>query len=160
MRVLTILQRYPQLSETYVSNELNALWPNFEVSILSLGTGNVLQQKHFPYQLVDSVDDKHVIQLARSFRPQVIHTHYLHLAPRVHRVADSLKVPYTIRTHSYDILGVSADRLRSWAEYVNLDRCIGILAFPFLRSTLTEVGISPAKIHDCYPVVDFDRGAR
>ena len=157
MRVLMILQRYPQLSETYVSNELRVLWPNYEISVLSLGVGNVPQQRHFPYELAGSTDDAYLTQFGRTVRPQMIHAHYLHLVPLVHRVAESLKTPYTIRTHSYDILGVSADRLRCWSEYVNHDRCIGILAFPFLRQTLTDAGMSSAKIHDCYPVVDYDR---
>lgn len=28
MRVLAILERYPQLSETYISTDLRTLWPN------------------------------------------------------------------------------------------------------------------------------------
>lgn len=29
-----------------------------------------------------------------------------------------------------------------------------MLAFPFLRKRLEEIGVRPEKIHDCYPVVN------
>jgi hypothetical protein len=157
VRMLMVLQRYPQLSETYVANELRELWPNHEVSILSLGIGIVPQRDHFPYELAKSTDEARVIELAQAARPQIIHTHYLHMAPLVQRIADSLMVPYTIRTHSYDILGVPAERLRRFGEHVNDERCLGILAFPFLRKVLEDAGIIADKIHDCHPVVDYSR---
>ena len=103
MRVLTILQRYSQLSEAYISNELRVLWPNYEMSILALGVGNVPQRRHFPYQLAGSTNSARLIDLAQAAHSLMIHAHYLHLAPLVHRVAESLKVPYTIRTQPRQI---------------------------------------------------------
>ena len=156
MRVLTILERYPQLSETYISTELRTLWARHDVSIIALQPPDLAQQEHLPYQLIRR-DHARLLEAARSLRPQVLHSHYLVQAPRMHRVAEALRVPYTIRTHSYDILRASPDELRAWAGYVNDERCLGILAFPFLKPRLVEAGMTPSKVHDCLPVVDFDR---
>ena len=157
MRVLAILSRYPQLSETYISTELRTLWPKHDVSIIGLGSPDLPQANHFPYQTIGRHDAARLIEAARGVAPQVLHTHYLFQAPRMHRVAEALGVPYTIRTHSYDILRASPSSLRTWSDLVNDERCLGILVFPFLKARLVEAGMAPSKVHECFPVVDFDR---
>lgn len=156
MRVLVVLERYPQLSETYISTELRALWPKHELSIIAQRPADLPQTTYLPYELVGN-DVAKLLNSARSFRPDVIHGHYLHQSALLNRLAANLGTPYTIRTHSYDVLGPSVEQLRRWSEFINMPRCLGVLAFPFLTKKLTEAGIRRDKVHGCFPVVDFDR---
>ena len=96
-------------------------------------------------------------RIARRVQPQVLHTHFLSMAPLLHRVAESLSVPFTIRTHSVDVLGAPPQQLRLLSDYINDPLCLGIIAFPFLKPRLIDAGANPEKVHVSFPVVDFDR---
>ena len=157
MRVTAILERYPQTSETYITSELRALSPRHDISIISLNSADLPQQHHYPYRLFKSKDENLLIDLVRSQRPQIIHSHYLHQISLISRISEALDVPFTIRTHSYDILARTLGKLRSHGEYANNENCLGILAFPFATKFLIKAGVKPEKIHDCFPVVDFQR---
>lgn len=157
MRVAAILERYPQMSETYISTELGALWPRHDISVIALNPADLPVQHHHPYKLIKSKDEKVLIEVVRRHRPEAIHGHYFHQIPLIHRVSEALDVPYTIRTHSYDVLARSMEKLQSWSGYANSEKCLGILAFPFIKEMLVTAGIKPEKIHDCFPVVDFEK---
>ena len=55
------------------------------------------------------------------------------------------------------MLGQDPEALRQLTLVVNRDRCLGVLAFPFMRDLLIRSGVDGKKIHDCWPVVDFER---
>ena len=99
------------------------------------------------------------------------------MAPILHKLSCKTKVPFTIRAHSFDVLGKS-DRLssvrriinnfrikpffpgfspKSVSCLINSESCLGILAFPFARELLVSVGIKDTKIYDCYPVMSYKK---
>src|SRR2546423_1014711 len=88
VRVLAILERYPQLSETYIATELRALWPRHDISIIAMNGANLRQTEHFPFVIAS--DEAEAISLAQAIRPEVIHGHYLHQVERIHRMAETL----------------------------------------------------------------------
>lgn len=66
---------------------------------------------------------------------------------------------YSIRTHSFDVIGKSIDYLSKYKDAINSERCCGIICFPFLKKNFIEAGIKSHKIFTSYPVVDVKRFA-
>ena len=154
-RVFCLLTDYPTLSQTYKDSELRYLQADYEVMIASYRGVNMAYSSHFPFHHVKTMRDVH--QLLKVFRPDVIHGHYLHTTDALHRAAEIAGVPFTVRTHSFDVLGRDDEHIRRFAVYLQSELCIGVLAFPFLRERLTRCGVPDDKIIDSWPVVDFDR---
>jgi hypothetical protein len=155
-RVLVLLRRYPQLTETYIETELRALHAKYDVHIVTRSLPNLKSPEHHDFAHIPGpVDD--VIDAASRFRPEVIHTHYLHSATEVAEVANAINTTFTIRAHSYDVLRPDLDRLKGLAPIINSPRCRGVLTFPFTRHRLLEAGFCTDKLLDCYPVLDFER---
>jgi hypothetical protein len=155
LRILVYLSTYPTLSQTYKENELRALLPYCELRILSIGGSDHPYRDHLPYVVVESPEQ--LSREARAFRPDLVHGHYVHLAGKVRGIARGVDCPFTIRTHSFDVMGPRPEALQRFAPIANHSDCAGVLCFPFLRNRLLAAGVADDKLHDCWPVVDFDR---
>lgn len=183
-RVLMILTRFPQLSETYIKVEINALREEYDVKVVTFEDSNLRYVNHHPYSVVrvagntlgDDIDDdrQELRSFVEAWSPDVLHTHYLHNARVVGELAEKTGIPYTIRAHSYETM---ADRFRHHtgdgapepnpvlvrvAHLINRDECLGVLTFPYTVPAFRSAGIRNKKVIPCYPVVDFsafyDRG--
>lgn len=155
-RVLVLLRDYPQLSQTYKENELKYLWADFEVRVGSFVPAETPYRQHFPFDALRTRTD--IVQLVRDFRPDVIHGHYLHTLDVLAFASEAGGgVPFTVRTHSFDVIARAPEHLAKWAPYAARSTCLGVLAFPFLRPVLERAGIPPGRIVDDWPVVDFGR---
>jgi glycosyltransferase involved in cell wall biosynthesis len=146
--VLYILDRFPQLSETYIKVEIEALRGDYDLRIVSLRPADLPYRNHHPFEHVTSKQQLDAI--VREFRPEVLHTHYVTTLPFVSQVAAAFDIPYTVRSHSFDVIG-----MRSRVALNEL--CLGVLAFPFARTAIEAAGIPSAKVIDCWPVVDVAR---
>ena len=155
LRVLVLLSTYPTLSQTYKENELRALLPYCELRVLSIGGSDHMHRDHLPYAAIKSFEQARAE--IETFKPDVIHGHYVHLAKRTAELARAAKRPFTIRTHSFDIINRPLEKLAPFVPFMNAANCLGVLVFPFLRKRLSEAGIDESKLHDCWPVVDFAR---
>jgi len=155
IRVLALLSSYPTLSQTYKENELRALLPYCDVRILVFSKSDHLYADHLPFTEVSTFEE--IRKEVAEFRPDVIHGHYLHTAEDLAKVAEDAGVPFTIRTHSFDILQKPPEFIRLAVAFANRSSCIGVLCYPFLREPLVAAGIEEDKLFDCWPVVDFDR---
>lgn len=174
-RVLFIVREYPQLSQTYVKNEISALGDDYEIAILSKKPANRPYKNHRPFTALESVEQ--AVEFGKAFRPDIIHGHYLFEIPLVSEVARRLGVPYTIRSHSFDVLPLrprglkphikklirrsdpltnSARRIRGGLPELEDDACLGVLGFPFQRAWLVREGVPERKLVDCFPVVAVD----
>lgn len=172
-RVLYVLEIYAQLSETYVQTEIRTLAPDHELGIVCLNPPSVPDPEAHPYTVLPSFEA--ILEHARAFRPDVLHSHWLFNVERLDRLARALGVPYTVRAHSFDamvprLLGLRS-RLRGRyrgtlrtprhllraATPVNAEHCLGVLTFPFTRPLLERVGMRPDKLIDCWPVIDYER---
>lgn len=155
-RVLILISNYPQLSQTYKENEIKYLYPDFEVEIASYLLADTTYESHFPFRKVTS--PKAIKNLVQEFQPDIIHGHYLDTIKVLNYASNAGGgVPYTVRTHSFDVIDKPVEYLSSWAKFINMENCLGILAFPFLRKVLEQAGVLSSKIVDDYPVVDFGR---
>ena len=172
--VMYIIKGYPQISQTYIKTELEAIYHEYKVSIVSRNPSNIPYKNHFPYQHLTEIDA--IIELIKEVKPDVLHTHYLNQLDTLGTVAEITGIPFTIRTHSFDTLSL---REKNWQVYIkqilarntpqfkkvarvkqnlhwiNHDLCLGALAFPFVRPFLEKHGVRTNKIIDCYPVVNY-----
>lgn len=175
MRVLYLLYGYPQASQTYIKTELEALQDDYDIRIISTHQPKVSSpyRNHLPFQHLS--DPGAMREVVEDFHPHVLHGHHLREIHALSPLAQQTNVPFTIRTHSFDVLerikreqmltkvfGRLASRsapqkVRDAAAMVRDDLCLGILAFPFVRRSLESAGIPSEKIHDCWPVVNYDR---
>ena len=155
-RVLFIIDGYPCLSQTYKENEIKYASLSYEIVVASFGSSPAKYRSHHPYLPITSTDD--LKKIIREFQPDIIHGHYFHNLPLLDmasRMAGG--TPFTIRTHSYDLINIPPERLKELATYSKSSRCYGIICFPFLRSLLTQVGGPESAIVADFPVVDYSR---
>lgn len=155
LRVLVLLSNYPTLSQTYKENELRALLPHCELRVLSIGASDHLHRDHLPFTTISTLSEAK--REVDAFKPDIVHGHYIHLLKQLTQVARMADRPFTVRTHSFDIMRLQPEGLRQFARFMNASACIGVLCFPFLRERLLRAGLDERKLHDCWPVIDFAR---
>lgn len=148
MRVLYVLWQFPQISQTYVHSELDALKPHYECRVVATADAPLPPRRHHPFERIPNVD--RLNQIIAEFKPQILHTHYISNAALLAGLSAQWRIPYTIRAHSFDV--IERPRSQPFNEY-----CLGVLTFPFLRPALLQAGIPAGKLTDCYPVVDVGR---
>lgn len=155
-RVLFILDGYPCLSQTYKENEIKYSSLSYEIFVASFGASPARYRSHQPYSPVRSTADlKKVID---EFKPDIIHGHYFHNLPLLDKASQLAGgVPFTARTHSYDLIGIAPERLRQFASHSQNSRCHGVICFPFLHDALAQAGVHESLIIDDFPVVDYSR---
>lgn len=155
-RVVTIVERYPQLSETYISTETTALArAGFLASLVALRSANYPLSEFEPFSLLEDEDE--IVGACLTADATVLHTHYLHMAPLVARIAERSGLPFTVRTHSYDVLKASAETLRELCALINGSNCLGVLSFPFICERLAGYGLREDFLIESWPVIDYRR---
>lgn len=157
MKILMVVQAYPQISETYIKTEIDQLALEHDIEILALGIGNYPYRNRKPHIHLTPNNEPHILAYLKEFAPDIIHGHYLIVAPVLMRLSQKLGVPFTVRSHSFDVLGHSVEQLQAVAGFINNKQCLGMLAFPFLRKKLEASGIWPEKMVNCFPVINYDR---
>lgn len=154
-RLLCLMSAYPTLSQTYKENELRFLAPDFEIMVGSLSPSAGEYKTHMPFRQLATPAD--MFRLIDEFKPDIIHGHYLNRADTFLAASRYAKTRFTLRTHSFDILGLSQQQIASHAPAINTDECAGILVYPFLIEKLLRSGIKPDKIVPDMPVVNVGR---
>ncbi len=156
-KVLFLLKEYPQISETYIETELNAVWDKYQIKIISLLKPNLTYEHHRPYDHIPLTDKETLIAAIRGFGPDVVHGHYILMCPVLRDAARIAEAGFTVRAHSFDILGPSTRDIPKYREIINGPSCLGVLTFPYTIPLLERAGIRSDKIRGCYPVMDFQR---
>lgn len=146
-RVLYIVNEYPQLSQTYIKTEIEALLDDYEIAVITIDKADLAYRNHLPFKKLNKLNL--IIEAAKEFKPQILHSHYLTMFNLANQVAKVLDIHYTVRAHSFDTLMKIPP-----IQEIN-ERCLGVLAFPFSRSMVREKGVPDEKIIDCYPVVNY-----
>lgn len=158
-RVLVLVDRYPETTETYVKSEIEALARDYDVTVVSRHAARLPFANHPPFR---TANDINVLRdIVADVRPSVLHTHYLWNAPTLQVLAEPHGIPFTVRAHSCDTMpgcaGESSAHLVDAAAAVRSDLCRGVLTFPFTRPALVRAGIPDDKLFDCFPVFDFEK---
>lgn len=178
-RVLIILQAYPNFSETYMHEEIRSLCEQFEIRVITYEKSGRARRRAWQHQLIKyrapnfayaNIDDinlefdrpkqqdflRQVGAVIEEFKPHVMHCHYLGLGLLMKKLAEDHRIPFTMRTHSVDILSEPTRKLEACCEALNSPWCLRVLAFPESRKRLIEHGMNPEKGVDCWPVLKFE----
>ncbi|MGE5624401.1 MAG: hypothetical protein ACM3ZT_02515 [Bacillota bacterium] len=157
-RILYLLREFPQISQTYIKTELEALGDRYEVRVLSLQKADIAESRHHRFHLTPTPDA--VLAEIREFKPKLIHTHYMIMGKLTGEIAEKAGLPFTLRSHSFDVLETGGAHARpewvSTREYLRRDNCLGVLCFPFLRAPLAQFGVQEEKLVDVPPVIAYE----
>ena len=180
IRVLTLIARYPEYSETYMQEELLSLSEDFDIKIISYMVAESPRKNHLPYQFIEYknnqlnwgdfnlvnmrfTDKEQKIFLRkmgiviRKFRPHIMHAHYLATGLIIRKLSDIYGIPFTIRTHSFDMLHKNPEKIDVLCNAINSPLCTGIFTFPAFQEVFIQHGVSDEKIIVSWPVVNVNR---
>ncbi|MGI9602330.1 MAG: glycosyltransferase [Acidimicrobiales bacterium] len=178
--VLTFIVSYPTFSETYMHEELRALRHDVNFEVITYKPSTHPRRQPFEHQVIpypescpvygkwpdvnsafDSPAQQEFIErideVIDRFRPDMLHAHYFGMVLLLRHLARRHEIPFTVRTHSMDVLNEPPEKLDELAFAANSRWCRRVLAFPHSRRRLINHGLDPAKIEPCWPVVDVSR---
>jgi glycosyltransferase involved in cell wall biosynthesis len=179
-RVLYFLVGYPNFSETYMHEEIRSLSEEFEIKIITYKNSGRPRRRPWQYQLIeykptclvysrlqdinqDFTDPEQqeflqqVSAVIEDFKPHIMHGHYLGLGLLMNVLAEKHQIPFTVRTHSMDVLSEPDDKLNAYCEVANSPWCKRVLAFPASRERLIAHGLDPSKVMSSWPLINFQR---
>ena len=170
-RVMYILKNYPQISETYIKTEIEAVREVCDVRIIATKRANMPAKNHEPYRYTEDLGA--ICEAIEEFQPDVLHSHWFHSVKVLGKLARKTGVPFTVRGHSFDsiwpedespfrhfpLLSMFAQpsHIRRAIKFIEDDFCLGLLTLPFARPRLERAGFPSAKLVNCFPVVNFKR---
>jgi hypothetical protein len=149
-RVLYFIVSYPTFSETYMHEEIRYRAPCLVYGRIE--DIDVAFRSRTQRAFLRKVD-----RVIEEFQPDVLHGHYFGLALLLSQLSARHGVPFTIRTHSMDVLSEPPEKIQAMCRAANSEWCRGVLAFPSNRPRLAEGGLAEDKLVDCWPVVNFAR---
>ncbi|MHC4993469.1 MAG: glycosyltransferase family protein [Planctomycetota bacterium] len=162
-RILYVLRYFPQISETYIQLEIDALLADYDIRVITLNESDIAAKVSHPYEVID--DFEKILAAARKFKPSVIHTHWIsHQMELVRDLAHALDVSFTVRAHSFDTLWQKPKWYKRWRlgnvprdvrrnlQVVNDPRCAGSLCFPYAIDRLVGAGVRADRLTPCYPM--------
>jgi hypothetical protein len=163
-RVLYLVQEYPQLSETYIYNEIENVSHLYDLEIFTMRQADLPYKNHRSYCVGGDDPQKILESLVAQFKPKIVHFHYMTLAKQLAPFCEHYSLPFTVRAHSFDVLTgfdpdspAYMDKLRDYGDIINLDLCLGVLTFPFTCQYFLQCGVDESKLHPAFPVVDVKR---
>ena len=99
-RVMYIVKNYPQMSETYIKTEIEAVAERCDISVLATRKANLPSKNHMPFKLVE--DTSAIREAIEEFHTDVLHSHWLNSVKILGKFARKLNIPFTVRAHSFD----------------------------------------------------------
>jgi hypothetical protein len=153
MRILLLYKGYPRISHSYQIVEAIELNKNYEVMIISFEWELFTKsENHLPY-VITSSPLKEIAKIVK-FKPDIIHSHYLDTIDICTQLSKQLKIPFTIKSHSFDIL--SSD-CKQYIKLINENMyCLKIIVFPEFVDRLLKIGIKESKLLPMYPTLDIN----
>ncbi|WP_198507698.1 glycosyltransferase family protein [Qipengyuania seohaensis] len=170
-RIMFLLKEYPQISQTYIKNEIEALEDDYDIHIVTRRGPDIAYEDHRPYRTAETLEE--FAQAVAEIRPHILHTHYLTELRFIGQLSEMTGIPFTVRTHSFDTVALRKKSIKGrikqmlkrskplertpWfiegIRAMESELCLGVLTFPFSRPWLERMGIDGKKLIDCFPVV-------
>jgi hypothetical protein len=172
-RILYLVHGYPVPSQTYILNEIDLVSRDYDVAVVATAEPEPeFRPRHYlPYTRVEQWSD--AIPIAKEFEPDFVHTQWIRHIADVAEVARAVDVPFTVRSHSFDVLTLNNERevsRRDWrrrrhrmlarkrkVEALNSPDCVGVLGFEFAGPLLRQAGAKASKFIVAPPVLRFER---
>ena len=178
LRVLHLIYQYPNFSETYMHEEIRSLSSQYDIKVVTFKQSPDPRTHPFRYELIpyegpgfiygrlpeevlrfETPGQQRLLSqldtVVGEFKPDVMHGHYFEMTTVLHRLAERHQVPYTLRTHSQDVLSEPENELEALSRLANSPWCLRVLAFPGNRDRLIARGLAADKVVPCWPVVKF-----
>ncbi len=179
-RILYFIVSYPTFSETYMHEEIRSLLGEYDIQIITYRASPYPRNHAFPHKVIEYKDSclvygpiknvnrefnsatqqefiREVDAVIKEFKPDVMHAHYFGMGLLLQFLAERHKIPFTIRTHSMDILSEPQEKIDTMCDAANSPWCQRVLAFPAFRNYLVESGLQGEKVVSCWPVINFAR---
>lgn len=160
--------------------EIRSLRKDYDIKIISLNGCDDARREPFPYEVIpyedgclvyDKIENvdatfsrrnqlrflRQVGAIIREFKPDILHAHYYGLSILLEKLSSKYKIPFTLRTHSMDVLSEPENKLRGISAAANSDWCQRVLAFPACTQRLIDKGLRAEKVVSCWPVINFER---
>lgn len=160
-RIVLLYNGYPRLSQTYQIDEAEELLRRgHTIRIVSWGWPLFTTSDTAP-PVDDATDPLRPATLARiaAFQPDVIHAHFLTNAETTMLLSDALGgVPFTIRTHSFDVFGPPTAAVAATAARLAAHPAFrGVVVFPNVRDRFLAAGVPPERVLASYPSIAIQR---
>lgn len=147
-KVLLLYKGYPRISHSYQIDEATELSKKYEILIISFEWGLfTISKNHQPYIQKNPLS---CIDEIKKFKPDIIHSHYLDTIEICFKLSQILKIPFSIKTHSFDILQ-SENEVKKRLKYMNSDWCKTIIIFPEFYNIMVKNGVIDDKIICLFP---------
>lgn len=183
-RILCFTANYPEFSETYMHEEFVALNDEYEILIIAIHASYSPRKNALPFIRIRYKDEnlfygeldkinldftnpeqikfvKKIDNIIEQFQPDILHGHYVYYAWLFANIADRYNLPFTIRTHSFDMLDHMVERKvprqNSGFEALKHPMCKAVLAFPEFSKLLESKGINKEKIYSTWPIANIER---
>lgn len=153
MRILLLYKGYPRVSQSYQSVEALELSKNHEIMIISFDWELFTESNiHLPYIFNHPIKE---LKNIKRFKPDIIHSHFLDTFDICVKLSETLKIPFTIKTHSFDILDNDFYTPKKYAKLINDNKyCLKIIVFPEFFEKLASFGINRNKMTSMYPNIN------
>jgi glycosyltransferase involved in cell wall biosynthesis len=156
LSVLIAAWNYPLPSETYIETERRFLDGLARTHVVAhAGPGREITPDHGSYLAAPS--RWQLRRMLREHAPDVVHVHWGMATEWAVSIARRADIPWTLRTHSFDMLVRPDAEIARVATLANDTDCLGVLGFLFARPILEAAGLKPDKFRDTFPVADVAR---
>lgn len=156
LRVLMVAHNYPLSSETYIETERRFISERAQPYVLARhAVRDEITPEHGPFLAGPS--RRRLRRFLRDFSPDVVHINWGMVTEWGVGVARRAGVPWTLRTHSFDLLVRPESEVRKVAARADDSDCLGVLALPFAVPILERAGLDPTKMIETRPVADVGR---
>jgi len=156
MKILLLYKGYPRISHGYQIDEAIEFNKKYEIMIISFEWELFTKSdKHLPF-----IKDYPLNQIEKiiKFKPDIIHSHYLDTFDLCVQMSNKLQIPFTIKSHSFDILGNNFDNCKKYIKRINENNlCLQIIVFPEFFQKLLDFGIKKSKLLSMYPVININK---
>jgi glycosyltransferase involved in cell wall biosynthesis len=179
-RILYFLVQYPQFSETYMHEELRAVREFCDVRVITYSVARDPRREPFPYDVIKLKGEclqfgnfaridpefnapeqqeflRGVCAAVDEFKPDLIHAHWFGVALLLRKLAERYRIPFTMRTHSQDMLNEPAAKIAALVKAVNSPWCRGLIVFPAFRPLMIAAGVRAEKVTACWPTIHYAR---
>ena len=97
-----ILKNYPQVSETYIKTEIEAVREVCDVRIIATKRANMPAKNHEPYRYTEDLGV--ICEAIEEFQPDVLHSHWFHSVKVLGKLARKTGVPVPANEAVYTLL--------------------------------------------------------
>lgn len=156
MKILILYKGYPRISQTYQISEAIELNKKHQIMIISYDWEIFCKlETYLPY-----IENSPLNELSKikKFKPDIIHSHYLDTFDLCAKLSIKLQIPFTIKSHSFDILGNNYDNCKKFVDKINNNNyCLTIIVFPEFIEPLLSFGIKETKLLAMYPTLHINK---